>query len=151
LVLKNVKAYRVNTKGIKGMEALDAKLAPQEIAADKDVKALKLAKIVVETDVTQMEEAKVEYDASNEVEVELDTEVTKQQVEEEVVAKTEVEIVEAIEEEEVAELDLDEEDKADIVIAKQEEEVKEKKIVAEENAANAQVVRNSLNSYYKTI
>lgn len=32
-----------------------------------------------------------------------------------------------------------------------EEEVKEKKIVAEENAANAQVIKNNLNSYYKSI
>lgn len=32
-----------------------------------------------------------------------------------------------------------------------EEAVKEKEIVAEENAANAQVIKNGLNSYYKSI
>jgi len=46
---------------------------------------------------------------------------------------------------------LDEEDNADIEIALFEEDVKAKKIVAEENAANAQVIKNNLNSYYKTI
>jgi hypothetical protein len=53
--------------------------------------------------------------------------------------------------EEEALLELVEEDVADIAIAVFEEEVEEKRIVAEENAAEAQVTKNNLNSYYKTI
>jgi hypothetical protein len=96
-------------------------------------------------------EAKKEYDDSNTIETELSKEtVTAQQSEAEEVSGEKEEALAVVAEEKAAE-DLDEEDKADVTAATQEEEVKERKIVAEENAANAQVIRNSLNSYYKTI
>jgi chromosome segregation ATPase len=146
-----ITAYRVTTKGNGAMAALDKKLETQEKDLDKDVKALEGDQNTTETDIKEKEEAKVEYDETDKVEKELDEETTKQNKEEDAVVEIQTEIVTAEKEEVVAETELDEEDKADINIAVKEEEVKEKKIKAEENAANATNVKNKLNTYYKTI
>jgi hypothetical protein len=133
------------------MSALDAKLATQKGEIEGEITTLTTEETTVTTEKTQLDEAKTEYDTSSTIETELSTETTTAQnkeAEQEAGEKLEVLAVVA---EEKAEEDLDEEDKADVTAAKQEEEVKERKIVAEANAANAQVIRNSLNSYYKTI
>lgn len=98
-----------------------------------------------------MEAAETEYDTSNTLETDLATETGAYQgaVAEEVA--TTAEEVLAVGAEETAGAVLDVEEVAETGIYEKEEEVKEKKIEADENAANAQVIKNNLNSYYKMI